>query len=166
MSPQQFNRVSEIYHAALDRPPDQRAAFLDEACAGDPELRSEVQSLLAADAEAGRFLTTNPETAMDTQDISPVRAPLTGRILGAYEVLSLLGAGGMGEVYLARDTRLGRNVAIKLLPNSRQLDAERVLRFEREARAASALNHPNIVTIYGIGTCDAGRFIAADHRAD
>jgi predicted ATPase len=161
VSPQRFERVREIYHAALDRPADARSAFLEQACSGDAALQQEVQSLLKADAEAGTFMATGAG-GMDTQPAAPAGAPLTGRVLGCYEILSPLGAGGMGEVYLARDQRLERSVAIKLLPNSHLLDSERVRRFEREARAASALNHPNIITIYDIGTCDAGRYMVME----
>jgi predicted ATPase len=162
MSPQLFQRVREIYHAALDRPSDERSSFLEQACSGDAALQREVRSLLNADAEAGTFLATATEAGLDPQPLGLASVPFTGRILGFYDVLSPLGAGGMGEVYLARDTRLGRNVAIKLLPGSHRLDSERVRRFEREARAASALNHPNIVTIYDIGSCDAGRFMVME----
>ncbi len=161
MTPELFERVREIYHAALDRPSGERVAFLEQACAGDVALKDEVQSLLAADAQAGSFLGMR-EPAFDTQPIGPTGATLAGRLLGFYEVVSRLGAGGMGEVYLGRDTRLGRNVAIKMLPNSQWMDSERVRRFEREARAASALNHPNIITIYDVGACDAGRFIVME----
>jgi len=162
MTPERFQRVSEIYHAALDRPAGERAAFVEQMCPGDGELRREVESLLAADANAGPFMAAAPEPAMETQLIGPAGRLLAGAIVGSYEVIATLGAGGMGEVYLARDKRLGRNVAIKLLPNSRQLDSERVRRFEREARAASALNHPNIITIYDIGSCEAGRYIVME----
>jgi predicted ATPase len=162
MTPQRFQRVSEIYHAAMDRPTGERAAFLDQACEGDSGLRREVQSLLAADAEAGAFMATATGGAMDTQAVGATGLGFTGRTLGCYQILAPIGAGGMGEVYLARDTRLGRNVAIKLLPGSYAIESERVRRFEREARAASALNHPNIVTIYDIGACDAGRFLVME----
>jgi predicted ATPase len=162
MSPQLFQRVREIYHAALDQPSDQRSSFLEQACSGDAALQHEVRSLLNADAEAGTFLAIAAEPGLDTQPLGLAGVPLTGRNLGFYDVLSPLGAGGMGEVYLASDTRLGRNVAIKLLPDSHRLDSERIRRFEREARAASALNHPNIITIYDIGSCDAGRFIVME----
>jgi predicted ATPase len=161
MSPQRFQRVREIYHAALDRPSDKRSSFLEQACSGDAALQWEVKSLLKANAEAGTFMATTAAAGMDTQPAGPAGVPLIGRILGCYEILSPLGAGGMGEVYLARDQRLERNVAIKLLPSS-LLDSERVRRFEREARAASALNHPNIITIYDIGTCDAGRYMVME----
>jgi len=160
MTPQRFQRVREIYHAALDVRSGERSAFLERICSGDTALQHEVESLLAADAEAGTFMATAAEE--NKQPLGPPAGPLTGRILGSYEVVSALGAGGMGEVYLARDARLGRNVVLKLLPNGHPLDTERVRRFEREARAASALNHPNIITIYDIGACDAGRFIVME----
>jgi serine/threonine protein kinase len=162
MSPQLFRRVREIYHAAMDRPSDERSSFLEQACSGDAALQHEVRSLLNADAEAGTFLASAADAVFDTQPLGVAGVPLTGRNLGFYDVLSPLGAGGMGEVYLASDTRLGRNVAIKLLPDSHRLDSDRIRRFEREARAASALNHPNIITIYDIGSCDAGRFIVME----
>jgi predicted ATPase/serine/threonine protein kinase len=163
MKSQRFQRVREIYHAALDRPPDQRLAFVEQICFGDTELQHEVESLLIAEAgAAGRFMATADEATLNAAPLGAAGPLLPGRILGSYEVLSPIGAGGMGEVYLARDARLGRNVAIKLLPDSHRLDSERVRRFEREARAASALNHPNIITIYDIGTCDAGRFIVME----
>jgi predicted ATPase len=163
MNSERFQRVREIYHAALDRPVDTRASFVAQTCSGDSELEHEVQSLLMAEVEAaGKFMATSDEATLNPEPLEPSGALLSGRILGFYEVLSPLGAGGMGEVYLARDSRLGRNVAIKLLPHAHRLDSERVRRFEREARAASALNHPNIITIYDIGACDAGRFIVME----
>ena len=161
MNPQRFQRVSEIFHTALKRPSDQRDEFLDQVCAGDAGLRQEVQSLLAAQEQAGSFLGTKTEARVAAQPIERAM-PLLGRISDSYDLLSLLGAGGMGEVYLARDTRLGRNVAIKLLSGDYSLNPERVQRFEREARAASALNHPNIITIYDIGACEAGRFMVME----
>ncbi len=162
MTPRRFERISEIYHAALDCPADQRAAYVEQVCASDADLRAEVQSLLAAHANAGRFMTAPLEAALDTQLIDPAGALRPGALLGCYEIVSSLGAGGMGEVYRARDKRLGRDVAIKILPSSKRLDAELARRFEREARAASALNHPNIITVYDIGVCDAGRYMVME----
>lgn len=164
MTPQRHRQAGELYHAALERTPQERAAFLAEVCGGDEALRREVESLLAAHEQAGGFLATAPDGGLVMTQAIDGRAPvsLAGRTFGAYEVLSLLGAGGMGEVYLGRDTRLGRNVAVKLLPAKHCLDAERIWRFEREARAASALNHPNIVTLYDIGNADEGRFIVME----
>lgn len=161
MTPERFQRVSEIYHAALERPADLRIAFVEQACSSDAALREEVQSLLAAHANAGGFMAA-PEAALETQLIDPAGVLHAGSLVGSYEIVAPLGAGGMGEVYRARDKRLGRDVAIKLLPNSQRVDPDRIRRFEREARAASALNHPNIITIYDIGACDAGRYIVME----
>jgi predicted ATPase len=163
MNSQRFERVREIYRAALDHPADRRAEFVAQTCSDDSDLQREVQSLLRSEADATRkFMPTSDAIEFSTESRRDASGQLSGRILGSYEVLSPLGTGGMGEVYLARDSRLGRSVALKLLPDAHQLDSERIRRFEREARAASALNHPNIITIYDIGTCDAGRFIVME----
>ena len=130
-------RVSELYHAALDRLPAEREAFLRQACGGNDALQSQVASLLEyADASTG-FLQ------------SPPAADLIGRSIGPYRVVSTLGQGGMGVVYRARDTKLGRDVALKVLPLHWAADADRHARLDREARALATLNHPNIATIYG-----------------
>jgi serine/threonine protein kinase/Tol biopolymer transport system component len=152
MKPERWEKVERLYHAALERASDERAAFLDEACVGDQDLRREVESLLAYDESAQRFITTPPdalaaELLFAEQPPSPV-----GGSLGHYRLLALLGKGGMGEVYRARDDRLGREVAIKLLPTAFANDKDRLRRFEQEARAAGMLNHPNVLTIYDIGT--------------
>lgn len=163
MNSQRSERVREIYHAALDRPPERRADFVAHACSGDTFLQHEIQSLLNSEAGGpGKLMPSSDEPGSNTEPVRPAAGQLSDRVLGWYEVLSPLGAGGMGEVYRARDTRLGRTVAIKLLPDAHRLDPERIRRFEREARAASALNHPNIITIYDIGACDAGRFIVME----
>lgn len=108
------------------------------------------------------LMSTSDAAGSTPQPVHHFEGSLSGSILGSYEILSPLGFGGMGEIYLARDTRLGRSVAVKLLPNAHRLDPERIRRFEREAQAASALNHPNIVTVYDIGECDLGRFIVME----
>ena len=128
---------------ALELAPDERSAFLDRACSSDPSLRQEVETLLASsDDVRSSFLQS-----------SALRVTLTsGTKLGDYEVKSLLGSGGMGEVYRARDSRLGRDVAIKVLPSFLSADSDRLRRFEQEARAAAALNHPNILAVYQMGT--------------
>ncbi|MGH9843240.1 MAG: protein kinase domain-containing protein, partial [Blastocatellia bacterium] len=151
MKPERWKQIEQIYDAALERDASRRAAFLDQACEGDGELRREVTSLLASDEQAGSFL-AGPATEIMAKVIAaePASSPI-GRRIGHYQVLSLLGAGGMGEVYLAEDTQLRRKVAIKLLPVEFTADAGRVRRFAQEARAASALNHPNIITIHEIG---------------
>jgi len=131
-------RVLDLYHRALERAPGDRRAFLEQACAGDSALQAEVESLLAHDA--GSFLDTHAAGAKN-----PI-----GRRLGAYTIVAPLGAGGMGEVYRARDTKLGRDVAIKILPAHFTDDPERRARFAREARVLAALSHPHIGAIYGL----------------
>src|SRR5574341_109990 len=151
MTPEQYKRIGELYHEALAREPDERAAYLAEASAGDEESRRQVEALLAAHEQAGEFLTApDPSLLNPTPDDRKPEAA-AGLKLGQYEVISLLGAGGMGEVYLARDTRLSRLVALKLLPAEYTQDADRVRRFKQEAHAASGANHPNIITIFDIG---------------
>ncbi len=145
MSNARWQRIQNIYHAALERPASTRAEFLQEACTGDAALRHEVQSLLDQPISAEKFLVTGESGAND--DIPAVRV---GQRLGVYQVQALIGRGGMGEVYRARDTRLGRDVAIKLLPLSFVADADRCARFEREARVLATLNHPHIGAIYGL----------------
>ena len=132
----------------------QRAAFLSQACAGDDELRAEVEELLAVDAAENSFI-DGPALEAAAQIFAREQRTLTGQKLGNYQILKKLGAGGMGEVYLAEDTRLKRKVALKLLPAAFTQSAERLRRFEREAQAASALNHPNILTIHDFGQTDA-----------
>ena len=139
--------VERLYHAALTQPVGERAAFLADACAGDEELRREVESLLAQDPDAE--LTGGGVVAAAGLVSDVGQSALTGRRLGAYQILGPLGAGGMGEVYRARDTRLGRDVAIKILPRAFIADADRLARFEREARVLASLNHPHIAAIYG-----------------
>jgi Tol biopolymer transport system component/serine/threonine protein kinase len=160
MAPERWEQIERLYHAALEREPDARAGFLDEACADDEFLRNEVAGLLACDVPrdsfiqspaieiAARALANDP--LIEASD-KPMRSLIAESRIGAYQMLELLGRGGMGEVHLALDTRLGRKVAIKLLPAEFTTDAGRVRRFAQEARAASALNHPNIITIHEIG---------------
>jgi serine/threonine protein kinase len=140
-------RVKEIFQSALDRAPEERSAFVGQACGEDREIRAEVESLLMAHREAGDF-------AASGLGIRDLGLDLIGREIGAYRILSRLGAGGMGEVYRARDTKLGREVAIKILPSSFTNDAERRARFEREARVLARLNHPHIGAIYGLEHAD------------
>src|SRR5712671_2607278 len=150
MTPDRWQQISQLYHAALTHNGDDRAAFLAEACGGDGPLRREVESLLAQPASAQGFL-DGEALARAAQMVSDAGASvLTGRRLGAYQVQACLGAGGMGEVYRARDTKLGRDVAIKILPRVFTSDPERLARFEREARMLAALNHPHIGAIYGV----------------
>ncbi len=166
MTPERWEQIGEVYHAALELHPEQRAAFLRRACADDQELRHEVESLLAADESAGDFIAEQAlkdAAKMLAEDQSrSASSRLEGQMLGHYRIISLLGVGGMGEVYLARDSRLERKVALKLLHTGFTRDEARVRRFIQEARAASALNHPNIITIYEIGQSAGRRYIATE----
>ena len=157
-----WEQVERLYHEALEYDAASRDAFLDQACHGDDALRQEVQSLLGFEHAAHGFL-EHPALAEAAKSLAhdpPVR--LTGRRLGGYEVSTLLDTGGMGEVYRARDLRLGREVAIKVLEPSIAADPAYLRRFEEEARSASILNHPNIVTIYGVGEEGGIAFIAME----
>jgi serine/threonine protein kinase len=166
MNPERWRQLEDIYHAAMGRAAMERAAFLDEVCAGDEALRRDVEALLAAhdqlDGEAADFL-NSPALEIEARAIATaIESPIHREQLGHYRILSRIGAGGMGEVWLARDTRLDRRVALKLLPSQFTQEAERLQRFVREAKAASALNHPNIITIHEIGEIGAVRFIATE----
>ncbi len=146
MTPRErWRQIEELYHAALEHPPDQRGSFLSGACRGDVELRSEVESLLARDSLTGRGILREPSTEPSTHTIAaePVKA---GSMLGPYRIEASIGKGGMGQVFRAVDTRLGRKVAIKVS------DKQFTERFEREARAISTLNHPHICTLHDLGT--------------
>jgi serine/threonine protein kinase/Flp pilus assembly protein TadD len=162
MTPERWEQVGKLYQTALALPPSEREIFLDDACAADTAMRREVESLLAAEGDAGGFLNAGAMKDAAKLLVEDKSLLLVGKELGHYHVLSLLGSGGMGEVYLAEDTRLRRKVALKLLPAELTANRDRLLRFEQEARAASALNHPNILTIHEIGEAEDRRFIAAE----
>src|SRR5262249_2444550 len=145
MTPERWHQVKQIFQSAIERPPDERAAFLARACSGDPKLRSEVESLISSHDQAGDSIEALAAQAA-TEMIDDDRATsIIGKQIGHYSVLSYIGRGGMGEVFLAQDTRLGRKVALKLLRGEFTRDEARLRRFKQEARAASALNHPNIL---------------------
>ena len=161
MRSERRQQVEQLYHGALDRDASQRASFLDGACAGDESLRQEVESMLAQEQSAEGLPAPDLETAAKVI-VEDGPSSLIGRQLGAYKVLSLLGAGGMGEVYRARDTKLNRDVALKILPDAFALDADRLARFRREARAVATLNHPHIVTIFSIEEHDDVPFMTME----
>ncbi len=160
MTPERYQHISELCYAALQLEPDQRKAFLDQACSDDQALRREVESLLSYQQEAEDSFDT-PALEVAARLLAKEQA-MAGRQLGRYQILSLLGVGGMGEVYLAHDSQLRRQVALKLLPGEFTRDRERVQRFHQEARAVSSLNHPNIVTVFEIGQSDGLHFIATE----
>src|SRR5262245_20533918 len=158
LTSERWRQVKEIFQAAVELPAAERETYLAGACEGDPSLRTEIESLIAAHEEPGSFL---GDPAFDLAAESAVDA-LLGKSLGRYRILSLLGRGGMGEVYRAKDTTLGRDVAIKVLPSGFSIDRDRLRRFEQEARAASALNHPNIITIHEFGQEAGVHFIVSE----
>jgi predicted ATPase/serine/threonine protein kinase len=174
MQSDRWKRTDNLLQEALERPPGERDAFLRQACEGDPVLEREVRSLLTSKQRAGGFrerpalelaarAMAREQSEGSQEDLQKGRDGLaSGVILGPYEIISALGAGGMGEVYRARDTRLDRAVAIKILPVAVSADRERLHRFEREARLASALNHPNIVTIHELGQDGSTHYIAME----
>jgi len=153
MTPERWQQIRDVLEKALELAPGQRAVFLDGACLSDPSLRQEVETLLASSEDVrSSFLQS-----------SPLRVTITpGTKLGEYEVKSLLGSGGMGEVYRARDSRLGRDVAIKVLPSFLSADSDRLRRFEQEARAAAALNHPNILAVHQMGTYQGAPYLVSE----
>src|SRR5688500_9816780 len=161
MKPERWQQLKQIFQSALERNPAERSAFLNQACAGDSVLRSEVESLISSHDQAGNSIEAMAVDAA-TEMLENERA-IVGRQLGHYQVLNQIGRGGMGEVFLAQDTRLGRKVALKLLRSDFTRNEERLRRFRQEARAASALNHPNILTIHEIGQENSLHFMATEY---
>ena len=162
IDPERWHQIEQICEAALEREGGQRAAFLKEACGKDEGLRREVESMLAHEEAAESFIEV-PALEVAAKVLAEDRNPsLLGQQINSYKILSLLGAGGMGAVYRAHDTRLGREVAIKVLPSAFATDADRLRRFEQEARAAGRLNHPNILAIYDVGTHEGSPYIVCE----
>src|SRR5438445_7424762 len=134
MSPERFQQIEDLYHSALERDSAERMAFINDSCNGDEELRHEVESLLCSHEQAGDFIEAPVHEVAARLIANNQKRSMIGRAIGHYEIIKLLGAGGMGEVYLARDQTLGRQVALKLLPDYFAKDAARLRRFEQEAR--------------------------------
>jgi eukaryotic-like serine/threonine-protein kinase len=153
MTPERWQQIRDVLEKALDLAPNERSAFLEQACSSDPSLRREVETLLVS----------SPDVSSSFLQSFALRVTLTsGTKLGDYEVKSLLGSGGMGEVYRARDSRLGRDVAIKVLPSFLSADRDRLRRFEQEARAAAALDHPNILAVHQLGSYEGAPYLVSE----
>ena len=157
VSPERYRQIKSIVHAALELEPAEQAAFLEKTCRDDPELKAEVRSLLDHDRKSAGFL---EKPAIEAPETAPRLTP--GSRLGPYEIVEPIGAGGMGEVYRAHDPRFGRDVAIKLLPAAFANDDDRLARFEREARAAGSLNHPNVLTVHDFGRQDGAPYLVSE----
>jgi serine/threonine protein kinase/Tfp pilus assembly protein PilF len=162
MTPARFQTIEEIFLAALEQEPDQVNAFLNTACEGDAVLRREVEALLASDQRAGPFIEKST-VRLASKIIQNQQADLLiGQTFGHYKINKSIGTGGMGEVYLAADVTAGRKAALKLLPLRFTGDTERLNRFQQEAHAVVALNHPNILTVYEIGEDHSTHYIASE----
>lgn len=152
MTPERWKQIDQIFEAALELSVDKRSMFLEQACAGDDELRKEVETLLSSEHQAGSSIDRSPKL-IAANLVAQSKGKLSGALLtGRYQILSPLGAGGMGEVYRAKDLRLGRDVAIKVLPETFAANPDALSRFEREAKAVAALSHPNILAIHDFGS--------------
>jgi eukaryotic-like serine/threonine-protein kinase len=162
MIPDQWKKAKELFDAAMKRPSDERLPFIEENCNGDEEVRREVESLLANSEDAADFLEKPAVGELVKAIVGDEEKLRVDQILSHYKIIKLLGAGGMGEVYLAEDTRLHREVALKVLPENIAADQERLHRFEQEAAAASALNHPNILTVHEFGFETDIHFLATE----
>jgi serine/threonine protein kinase/Tol biopolymer transport system component len=162
MTPERYQQIGKLYHSVLELKPEERSTFLAQACDSDEALRREVESLVASHEQAGSFIESPAIEVAAEIFAENASSTLVGRHLGYYDIKALLGAGGMGEVYLAHDTSLGRKVALKLLPAELTANRDRVRRFEQEARAASVLNHPNIITIHEIGEIEGTHYLVTE----
>ena len=162
MTPARFQTIEQIYREALAQQPEQISAFLDKACEGDAALRHKVEALLSSRQRADGFIESSAVSLAAKLIQNGQGQSLVGYTIGHYKICESIGAGGMGEVYLATDVKAGRRAALKLLPLRFTGDAERLKRFEQEARAVVGLNHPNIVTVYEIGEENSIHYIASE----
>jgi len=163
MKPERYKQIEELYHSVLGRKPEEREAFLDQSCGMDEALRHEVESLLDYDELAKHFIETPPDDVAAAMLAAEQKQSMIGRTLGHYRIVSLLGSGGMGEVYRATDTRLDRIVAVKILPYHLSSSPEQRQRFEQEARAVSSLSHPHICALYDVGQQDGIDYLVMEY---
>jgi len=157
MTPERWQQITGMFHAALLRNSDQRQRFVADECGADAALRAEVEAMLAAHNGAG-----DPDSIPAVAVSEEMLRLESGSAVGRYRIDALIGAGGMGQVYRARDPRIERDVAIKVLPADYAADAERLRRFELEAHAVGALNHPNVMTLYDVGTADGRPYLVME----
>ena len=162
-TPERMRRVQELFHGALSLQPSARPAFLAEGCGSDRGLLDEVESLISAHEREGSFIDSPAGQPVAEMLASIASESYIGQTVGSFRILSQLGRGGMGEVYLAEDSKLGRKVALKILPAEFTRRQDLVRRFSLEARSASGLNHPNIVTVYEIGQTGSSEYIATEY---
>jgi serine/threonine protein kinase len=162
MTSERYQQIGRLFDEALEHAPERRASWLKEACGADAELRAEVEKLLAYHNDSEEYLARPALDVAAAQLAQNQELSMLGQMISHYRVISLLGAGGMGKVYLAEDTKLRRKIALKVLPDSLAQDKERVRRFEQEAFAASALNHPNILTIFEFGAEGEVHYLASE----
>ena len=163
VNPERWHRLSDLFARALQREPDRRMAFLDEACRDDPAMRSEVVSLLAFHEQSSERTDTPTHLVAAGSSAEALGGSLVGRTLNQYTVTRKLGEGGMGVVYLADDTRLGRPVALKALTRQFTRDRERRERLRREARAAAGLSHAGIATVYALEEFDDDLYLVSEY---
>ncbi len=163
MNPEQRNKVRDLFDAVVELSPLERKRFLNKSCGRDQELRCEVEKMLDSSDAAESFMETPAASEVASLILEPRENLPSGKVFGHYEIIKQIGAGGMGEVYLAKDTKLERRVAVKILNEQFSRHESNLQRFIQEAKAASALNHPNILVIHEIGETENSNYIVSEY---